>query len=106
MCISSCGQWNQKYLTKLKFQAEARDKERQKEETRKQRKLENGFKNVLREFDVDYKTEWEEIRPKIEKQDAFKAIIAESERIRVFKVGLFDSIRLQVLCGSIVSDAC
>ncbi|CAH0771100.1 unnamed protein product [Bemisia tabaci] len=65
--------------------AEARDKERQKEETRKQRKLENGFKNVLREFDVDYKTEWEEIRPKIEKQDAFKAIIAESERIRVFK---------------------
>ncbi|XP_034936697.1 pre-mRNA-processing factor 40 homolog A isoform X2 [Chelonus insularis] len=65
--------------------AEAREKERVKEETRKFKKLELAFKNLLKSFDVDYQVTWEDIRPKIEESADFKAITVESERLRIFK---------------------
>ncbi|XP_015597568.1 pre-mRNA-processing factor 40 homolog A isoform X2 [Cephus cinctus] len=65
--------------------AEAREKERVKEETRKFKKLETGFKNLLKTLDVDYQMNWEDARAKIEEEPDFKAITLESERVRIFK---------------------
>ncbi|RLU23079.1 hypothetical protein DMN91_005357 [Ooceraea biroi] len=65
--------------------AEAREKERVKEETRKFKKLETGFKNLLKTLNVDYQMTWEDVRTKIEEEPDFKAITLESERIRIFK---------------------
>ncbi|KAK6626815.1 hypothetical protein RUM44_009292 [Polyplax serrata] len=65
--------------------AEAREKERIKEEVRKLRKLENAFKNLLRQHEIDYRVEWLDVRAQLENDDSFKAITLESERIRIFK---------------------
>lgn len=65
--------------------AEARERERLKEESRRQRKLESAFRNLLRHSDVDYRTVWEEIREKIQDHEAFRALSLESERVRIFK---------------------
>lgn len=65
--------------------AEAREKERLKEEVRKLRKLENAFKNLLRQHEIDYRTEWLDIRGQLENEEAFQAITLESERVRIFK---------------------
>lgn len=65
--------------------AEAREKERIKEETRKFKKLEIGFKNLLKTLDVDYQMSWDDVRLKIEGESDFKAITLESERVRIFK---------------------
>ncbi|KOX67770.1 Pre-mRNA-processing factor 40 like protein A [Melipona quadrifasciata] len=65
--------------------AEAREKERVKEETRKFKKLETGFKNLLKTLNVDYQMTWEDVRSKIEEESDFKAITLESERVRIFK---------------------
>ncbi|XP_020294211.1 pre-mRNA-processing factor 40 homolog A isoform X1 [Pseudomyrmex gracilis] len=65
--------------------AEAREKERVKEEARKFKKLETGFKNLLKSLNVDYEMTWEDVRPKIEEEPDFKAITLESERARIFK---------------------
>ncbi|XP_046424442.1 pre-mRNA-processing factor 40 homolog A [Neodiprion virginianus] len=65
--------------------AEAREKERIKEETRKFKKLEIGFKNLLKTLDVDYQMSWDDVRAKIEGESDFKAITLESERVRIFK---------------------
>lgn len=68
------------------FQAEAREKERQKEEARKQKKLDSAFILCLQNSNIDYKLEWDEVREKLQEENAFKAITLESERIRLFKV--------------------
>lgn len=65
--------------------AEAREKERVKEETRKFKKLESGFKNLLKTLGVDYQMSWEDVRVKIEEEPDFKGISLESERLRIFK---------------------
>lgn len=65
--------------------AEAREKERVKEETRKFKKLESGFKNLLKTLGVDYQMTWDDVRVKIEEEPDFKAISLESERLRIFK---------------------
>ncbi|CAK9828298.1 Pre-mRNA-processing factor 40 homolog A [Anthophora retusa] len=65
--------------------AEAREKERVKEETRKFKKLETFFKNLLKSLNVDYQMTWEDVRSKIEEEPDFKAITLESERVRIFK---------------------
>lgn len=68
------------------LQAESREKERVREETRKQKKLESAFLMCLQDLNIDSKLEWEEAREKILEESAFKAITLESERIRLFKV--------------------
>lgn len=65
--------------------AEAREKDRLKEELRKLKKLESGFKSLLKQEEIDYKTEWSAIREKIENEEAFKGIVVESERVRIFQ---------------------
>lgn len=68
------------------LQAEAREKERLREEARKQKKLDSAFLLCLQDLNIDHKLEWEEVREKIQEENAFKAITVESERVRLFKV--------------------
>ncbi|XP_008557971.1 pre-mRNA-processing factor 40 homolog A isoform X1 [Microplitis demolitor] len=66
--------------------AEAREKERIKEETKKFKKLEAAFKNLLKSLPVDYQMNWEDdVRPTIEDSSDFKAVGSEAERLRIFK---------------------
>merc|ERR1711874_119278 len=65
--------------------AEAREKERQKEEAHKLRKLEAGLRSALKSVNVDSGSTWEDVRPHIESLPAFTSIIIEAERIRIFK---------------------
>ncbi|WAQ94419.1 PR40A-like protein, partial [Mya arenaria] len=67
--------------------AEAREKERLKEEARKLRKLETAFKNMLGDANpaIEENAKWEEIRPRFETESAFEAITLESERQRLYK---------------------
>lgn len=66
--------------------AEAREKERQKEENRRMKKLEGAFRLVLKAKEVDHLSVWDECRPNLEEDPAFEAITLESERVRIFKV--------------------
>ena len=70
------------------FQAEAREKERIKEESKRLKKLEANFKNLLREMNIDYELSWDEVKPKLESEEEFQAFNSESERIKVYKVSL------------------
>nr|SVE73554.1 EOG090X064W [Daphnia atkinsoni] len=65
--------------------AEAREKERLKEENRRSKKLENAFRNLLRVKEVDHLATWETTLPKLEGDPAFESVVAEPERIRIFK---------------------
>ncbi|XP_076360616.1 pre-mRNA processing factor 40 isoform X2 [Tachypleus tridentatus] len=67
--------------------AEAREKERLREEARKQRRLESGFRSMLKNAvpPVDSSSEWEKVRKQFEKEHAFENITLESERVRLFK---------------------
>ena len=63
-----------------------KSKERLKEEARRLKKLEASFKSLLKAFSVDYTSNWEDLRAKLEGEPAFEAFTLESERVRVFKV--------------------
>ncbi|XP_001950893.1 pre-mRNA-processing factor 40 homolog B isoform X1 [Acyrthosiphon pisum] len=71
--------------------AEARERERLREENRRQRKLETAFRSLLKEMDVDYKSDWDDVRGQIENHQAFQAITLESERLRIFKEFILDT---------------
>ena len=73
----------------LFVKAEARDRERTKEESRRQRRLESGFRALLKTSNVTSETPWEEVRPAIAELSAFTAITIEADRIRIYKVDLF-----------------
>lgn len=68
------------------MQAEARERERLKEEARRLKKLEASFKSLLKAVSVDYTSNWDDVRAKLEGETAFEAITLESERVRIFKV--------------------
>lgn len=68
------------------FQAEAKEKERLKEESKRMKKLEMSFKSLLRDLNIDYEQSWDDVRGKLEKEDEFLAFDSESDRIRVYKV--------------------
>lgn len=67
--------------------AAAREKERQKEEARKQRKLENAFRAMLKGAmpSIDSGSSWDQVRKQFEKEPAFINLSLESERMRIFK---------------------
>ncbi|XP_064614415.1 LOW QUALITY PROTEIN: pre-mRNA-processing factor 40 homolog A-like [Liolophura sinensis] len=67
--------------------AEAREKERLKEEARKLRKLESSFKSMLKQASppIDVGSKWEDVRSQFERESAFELITLESERIRLYK---------------------
>ncbi|CAG0903191.1 unnamed protein product [Darwinula stevensoni] len=69
----------------LMEKAEAREKERLKEEARKLRRMENTFRALLHSVSMKPDSTWEEIRPKIESDPAYLAFTLESERQRIFK---------------------
>lgn len=48
--------------------------------------MDSAFLLCLQDLNIDHKLEWEEVREKIQEENAFKAITLESERIRLFKV--------------------
>ena len=70
----------------MSVQAEARDKEKMKEENRRMKKLENAFRALLKTNEIDHVAVWEESRSKLEGDAAFDSITLESERVRIFKV--------------------
>merc|ERR1711953_1561813 len=68
--------------------AESREKERQKEESRKLKKLETNFRLLLSDMfgeKLEGSLQWEDVRPKLEGESAFEAIPHEYEKIRMFK---------------------
>jgi len=65
--------------------AEAREKERLKEEARRLKKLEASFMNLLSKHSIDLDTKWDMIRPKLAGEPAFENVTLEAERIRLFK---------------------
>lgn len=65
--------------------AESKEKERVKEENKKTKKLETGLKQLLKNIDVDYQANWDDVKLKIENENDYQAIKLESERIRIFK---------------------
>merc|ERR1712038_813502 len=65
--------------------AESKEKERQKEENRKLRKLETSFRTMLAKLPIEPSTPWETARPQLEKQPEFEAVSQEFERQRIYK---------------------
>ncbi|CAI5765166.1 pre-mRNA-processing factor 40 homolog B isoform X1 [Podarcis lilfordi] len=67
--------------------AEAREREREKEETRKMRRKEAAFKNMLRQAapPLEPNIAWDEVRERFVNNIAFEQITLESERIRLFR---------------------
>ncbi|XP_037086064.1 pre-mRNA-processing factor 40 homolog B-like [Pollicipes pollicipes] len=65
--------------------AEAREKEKIKEENRKLKKLESAFKSMLKASDIEHGATWADSRAKLENEPAFNAVELESERVRMFK---------------------
>lgn len=85
--VTLCTQYSLNFCLNLAcLQAEARERERLKEEARRLKKLEASFKSLLKAFSVDYTSNWDDVRAKLEGEPAFEAITLESERVRIFKV--------------------
>lgn len=57
-----------------------------KEESKRMKKLEGNFKNLLRELNIDFELPWEEVRPKLENEEEFLAFGSDSERSRIYRV--------------------
>lgn len=64
--------------------AEFKEKDRLKDENRKLKKLEQNFKNLLKKFELNEMTRYEEIKEKICKEDAYFSINNDEERERIF----------------------
>ncbi|XP_018025911.1 pre-mRNA-processing factor 40 homolog B isoform X2 [Hyalella azteca] len=80
----------------LMEKAEARERERQKEEARRQRRLDGGLRGLLKSSGVGPETQWDDLRPRIADDPAFTAIDIEAERMRVFKEY---QAQLEEVCG-------
>jgi len=66
--------------------AEAREKERIKEEIRKQKRIESAFRNMLKQAapPLDLDAKWEDCRERFATEESFKAVMVEADRIRIF----------------------
>ncbi|CAH8853167.1 unnamed protein product [Trichobilharzia szidati] len=66
--------------------AQNRERERQRDDARRMRKLEQNFCEMLSSSNfIQPTTSWEEVREKLGDHPAFKGLSLESERIRLFK---------------------
>ncbi|KAK4470881.1 hypothetical protein MN116_006394 [Schistosoma mekongi] len=66
--------------------AQGRERERQRDDARRMRKLEQHFCEMLAASSfIQSNTSWEEVREKLSDHPAFKGMSLESERIRLFK---------------------
>ena len=67
--------------------AESKEKEKQKDEAKKLKKLETGFRSLLSDVfgeDITSETQFEDVAKKVEDEAAFQAV-PEGERARMFK---------------------
>ena len=71
---------------KIYFQAESKAKERAKDEAKKNKALTQDLHNLLREMNVDIRTNYEEIREQLVDKEAFIAVESEEERKKIFEV--------------------
>ncbi|VVC89920.1 unnamed protein product, partial [Leptidea sinapis] len=66
--------------------AEARNKEKQKEESKVQKKLESSFKWALSSANINHQLSWSEVKGKLDlSAPEFVAIPREDDRIRIYK---------------------
>ncbi|KAL3270795.1 hypothetical protein HHI36_021318 [Cryptolaemus montrouzieri] len=65
--------------------AEVKEKERLKEESKRMKKLEVGFKNLLKEMNIDPELAWDEVKEKIQNEEEFMAFASDSERVKIYK---------------------
>ena len=73
--------------------AEAKEKERVKEENKKYKKLEGEFRNLLIDHKADEKSDWEEVWEKISDMSVCKEI-PEERAHTMFKAGFISEIHL------------
>merc|ERR1712228_6397 len=64
--------------------AESKEKERQKEENKKLKKIELELRELFMDYNSDEKTSWEEVRLHIMDKEAFLAV-TEDQAIKIFK---------------------
>ena len=64
--------------------AELRERERLKEEHKKQKKLEQNFKSLLKKLEITEASMYDDIKEKISNEDAFLSIYSDKERERIF----------------------
>ncbi|XP_075974393.1 pre-mRNA processing factor 40 isoform X2 [Anticarsia gemmatalis] len=66
--------------------AEARNKEKMKEESKAQKKIESAFKWALSDANIDHQLSWAEVKDKLDlNAPEFAAVPYEEERIRIYK---------------------
>lgn len=68
--------------------AESREKERIKEDAKKQKTAESNFKSLLKSHHdriINHIIPWEVLRSEIEGESDFKALLLETDRIKIFK---------------------
>lgn len=66
--------------------AEARNKEKMKEESKAQKKIESSFKWALSEANVDHQLPWSEVKEKLDLEaPEFAAVPNEEDRLRIYK---------------------
>lgn len=75
--------------TKLTFnslieKAEQKEKERQKEESKRLKKLEQSFRNVLKKYEVNENSKFDVVKAKIVSEEAYVSINNEKECERIF----------------------
>lgn len=65
--------------------AEAKERERLKEETKKLRKLESAFRSMLRDANVDHSMSWSEAKSGLEQKHEYRAVPSDAEREKMYK---------------------
>ncbi|CAB3402321.1 unnamed protein product [Caenorhabditis bovis] len=65
--------------------AESKEKEAEREESRKKRRLESEYRNLLKLHNVDVDSKWSVVKPKIEKEKAYLALENDAECERCFE---------------------
>ncbi|XP_059050039.1 pre-mRNA-processing factor 40 homolog A isoform X1 [Achroia grisella] len=66
--------------------AEARNKEKIKEESKAQKKIESAFKWALSDANIDHQLSWDEVKEKLDLTAAeFMAVPKEEDQIRIYK---------------------
>lgn len=71
----------------LLIKAEARNKEKMKEESKAQKKIESAFKWALTEANIDHTLSWDEVKEKLDLTAAeYVAVPDDGDRIRIYKV--------------------
>lgn len=71
----------------MREKAESREKERAKKEERESRRKESSFRAILKQAapPLENGDKWEDVRKRFEKEEAFQAVLLESERVRLYK---------------------